>query len=158
MAVTARCWVHALRNAMSRCPKRLEAPFSIMVKKIMYASSRDEAQNAFSELKNQMGPDGRRAVETIEKDLEALLAHYSFDKRYWQTLKTTNPIERINKELKRRTKSMDSIGERSLLAVQAFTALKIELGWRIVAVDDKRHQELKHQYDHVERAIDNFLH
>lgn len=78
-----------------------------------------------------MGGAGQRAVSCIEKDLESLLVHYTFDKSYWRTLKTTNPIERINKELKRRTKSMETLGESTLTAVVAFTALKLEMGWKM---------------------------
>jgi hypothetical protein len=47
-------------------------------------------------------------------------------------LKTANPIERINKELKRRTKSMETLGESTLTAVVAFTALKLGMGGRCI--------------------------
>jgi len=50
--------------------------------------------------------------------------------RCWIALKTTNAIERINKEFKRRTKSMETVGESTLEAVVAFAALRLELGWR----------------------------
>ena len=89
-----------------------------------------------------MGRDAQKAVSCIEKDLEALLVHYSFEKSYWRTLKTTNPIERINKELKRRTKSMETLGESTLTAVVAFTALRLEMGWRMYKVNDQRHEKL----------------
>ena len=61
--------------------------------------------------------------------------HYRFDKRFWQALKTTNPIERINKEFKRRTKSMETIGEATLEAVVAFVCLRLEVGWQHHTID-----------------------
>lgn len=157
-AVTARCWVHAGKNAANRCPAKLRDAFEKMKKEVMYASSLDEARRAFSALKTQMGTDGRKAVETLEKDLDSLLAHYTFDKNYWRALKTTNPIERINKELKRRTKGMDSVGETTLMAIQAFIALRIELGWRQYRVDDKRHDELDRLTNRIELAAEELLH
>jgi putative transposase len=157
-AVTARCWVHAGKNAANRCPEKLKDSFKILMNKAMYASSLDDARRAFSELKHAMGNDGRKAVETLEKDLESLLAHYAFDKNYWRALKTTNPIERINKELKRRTKSMDSVGETTLMAIQAFIALRIEMGWRQYRVDDKRHEGLDRLTNRIELATQELLH
>jgi putative transposase len=141
-AVSARCWVHSMRNAMNKCPARLRDAFKTMLDTVMYAESLQEATAQFKALKNDMGRDAQRAVNCIEKDLEALLIHYRFEKSYWRTLKTTNPIERINKELKRRTKSMETLGESTLTAVVAFTALRLEMGWRMYKVNDQRHEKL----------------
>jgi transposase-like protein len=106
-----------------------------------------------------MGGDGQRAVGCIEKDLESLLVHYTFDKSYWRTLKTTNPIERINKELKRRTKSMETLGESTLTAVVAFTALKLEMGWKMYKVNDQRHEKLDRLWktNVIEGAINKLI-
>ena len=141
-AVTARCWVHASKNALNKCPARLQVAFKVLLGKVMYANSSQEARDNFRALKHDMASDGLRAVSCIEKDLESLLVHYTFDKSYWRTLKTTNPIERINKELKRRTKPMETIGESTLRAVVAFTALKLEMGWKMYRVNDQRHEKL----------------
>lgn len=129
-SVTARCWVHAMKNALAKTPSRLEVPFKQLLQKVMYADSLNGAKKAFEELKRQMNGDAKRAIDCIEKDLESLLVHYTFDKKYWVALKTTNSIERINKELKRRTKTMDSVGEKTLNVLVAFIALKMEMNWK----------------------------
>jgi putative transposase len=134
-AVTARCWAHALRNAMAKTPERLREPFKFLVNKVMYASSENAARVAFKELKLQMQSDAQRAVHCLEKDLESLLVHYRFERGLWRSLRTTNPIERVNKELKRRTKSMETVGENTLMIVTAFTALRLECNWQRLSVD-----------------------
>lgn len=136
-SVTARCWLHALRNTTAKTPARLREAFKALAQKVMYASSEDAARTAFSALKRTMGGDAQRAVQCLEKDLDSLLVHYRFDKRHWRALKTTNAIERLNKEFKRRTKSMETLGEGTLMAVVAFTALRLEMGWRMHAVDSR---------------------
>jgi putative transposase len=142
-SVTARCWVHALKNAIAKCPKRFRAGFKEFTHKVMYASSENAAREAFKDLKIAMGSDGTRAVYGLEKDLDSLLVHYRFDRRFWRSLRTTNPVERINKELKRRTKTMESLGERTLMVVTAFTALRLEYTWRKFPVDSKKIYNLK---------------
>ena len=155
VAVTARCWVHAMRNTMAKTPARLRGSFKMLADKIMYASSENAAREAFIELKELMGSDAQRAVSCIEKDLDSLLVHYRFDKIFWKTLKTTNPIERINKEFKRRTKPMGSLGESTLSTMVAFVALRLEMGWKIHTVDSPALKNLpKIRENIVENAVE----
>lgn len=133
-ALTARCWCHASRNILAKTPRSLTDAFKMQMDKIMYASSEAAARTAYINLKAIMGKDASRAILCLEKDLESLLNHYKFDSKYWSALRTTNPIERINKEFKRRTKSMETIGETNLMCVVAFVALRLEMGWRLKPV------------------------
>jgi hypothetical protein len=80
----------------------------------MYVSSEDQSRQAFKALKEAMGADAERAVHCLEKDLDSLVIHYRFERKFWIALKTTNPIERINKEFKKRSRSMGTLGERTL--------------------------------------------
>lgn len=134
-SVTARCWKHALSNAVNKVPGRLRDAFSKLAQKVMYAASEDAARVAWSALKEAMGTDAERAVRCLEKDLESLLVHYRFDRSLWRALRTTNTVERVHKEFKRRTKVMEGVGERTLKCIVAFTALKLELGWQRDAVN-----------------------
>jgi putative transposase len=157
-AITGRCWVHALRNALAKTPARLREPFKALSQKVMYAASEDAARIAFQLLKSAMGNDAERAVRCLEKDLESLLAHYRFEKRLWRGLKTTNPIERVNKELKRRTKSMETLGEKTLEVLLAFTAIRLEFGWQTTPIDSGRLNGLVGvKYNQIESTMDTLL-
>lgn len=159
-AVTGRCWVHSLKNAVAKTPERLREAFRMLAGKVMYASSENAARVAFKELKLAMGSDGQRAVNCLEKDLESLLAHYKFEKALWRSLRTTNPIERVNKELKRRTKSMESIGEKTLMVLVAFTAMRLEFNWQKTPVDSVLLDNLKfvtNKVNVIESAMGSML-
>ena len=160
-AVTARCWVHSKRNAMNKCPARLREAFQMMVSTVMYADSHQGAKESFSVLKSTMEDDGKRAVYCLEKDIDALLVHYTFDRKYWRALKTTNPIERVNKEFKRRAKTMEGLGEKSLNCVLVFTALKLEMGWKSRKVYDNRYEKMalarKNNNNFLEKSIEQLL-
>ena len=148
-AVTARCWVHALKNTLTKTPARLRGAFKMLTDKIMYAPSEKDARLAFEELKQTMGKDAQRAVNCLAKDIDSLLVHYKFEKSYWRTLRTTNPIERVNRELKRRTKSMGTVGESTLEAMVAFIALRLEMNWRRGKVNEKKLENLKYIGENV---------
>jgi putative transposase len=155
-SVTARCWVHAKKNALAKIPARLRQGFNLLVEDVMYAGSEDQARQAFKALKSAMGADGQRAVLCLEKDLDALVVHYRFEKSLWMGLKTTNPIERVNKEFKKRSKVMGSLGERTLNCLLAFTALRLEMGWRKVPINAPQLANLKNISD-KQNAIDSVM-
>lgn len=160
-AVTARCWVHSLRNAVAKAPARFRPVFKTLVQGVMYASSEDTARQAFKSLKETMGADAERAVRCIEKDLDSLIVHYRFDERFWMALKTTNPIERVNKEFKKRYRSMGTVGEQTLECLLAFTALRLEMGWRQVSADHQGLAKLKHMSHNgnaIEETIAQLIH
>lgn len=159
LAITGRCWVHSLRNALAKTPERLRVAFKSLAHRVMYASSEQEARIAFQRLKESMGDDAERAVRSIEKDLASLLAHYQFDKKYWRILRTTNPIERINKELKRRTKSMETLGEKTLTIVLAFVAMRLEYHWQRFTVDSNYFEKLnKKEQNAIETTTEVLIH
>ena len=158
-SVTARCWVHALRNACGKTPARLHEVFKKLAHRIMYASSENAARIAFQELKAAMGTDAERAVHCLEKDLESLLVHYRFDRSLWRALKTTNPIERVNREFKRRTKAMDTLGERTLQVLIAFTALRLEYGWQKMPANSSQLGGLKWvKQNQIESTMESLVH
>lgn len=159
-ALTARCWVHAKHNALQKCSMRLKEPFEKLLTQVMYAPSESSARFNFNELKKQMGKDCERATNCLEKDLESLLTHYKFEKRFWRVLRTTNPIERVNKELKRRTKVMEGLGEKTLNILLAFTAMRLEYNWQRIPVDSKQLNHLQHisKQNQIEQVLENLIH
>lgn len=158
-SVTGRCWKHALGNAVAKAPARLRDAFLKLTHAVMYAESENAARVAFERLKATMGADAERAVRCLEKDLDSLLVHYRFDRSLWRALKTTNTVERVHKEFKRRTKVMEGLGERTLRCVVAFTALKLEMGWRKDAINASKFQNLTGvKRNEIESTVTALLH
>jgi len=137
-AKTARCWVHKARNVMSRVPRRYQKAFVPSWNAVAYAADGEAARAAFDALKAQWSATCGDALECMEKDLESLLVHYTFPKEHWDALRTTNPIERINKEFKRRSKAMETVGPDGLKVLLAFTALRLEFGWATSPISSKK--------------------
>ena len=75
-------------------------------------------------------------------------------------MKTTNPIKRVNKELKRRTKSMEGHGEKTLNILLAFTAMRLEYNWQKIPVDSKALNNLEHtkSKNQIEDVLENLIH
>src|SRR5713101_5943817 len=109
-AQTQRCQKHAQANACRRVRKQERELFSKHLNGIFYAPTQSAARAAFFALKQQWGRLFPSAVQIIEKDFDSLLTFFQFDPTYWTVLRTTNPMERLNKEFKRRTRAMEVTG------------------------------------------------
>jgi putative transposase len=130
-AKVQRCQVHVARNVLAKVPKKFKQEVADDMRSIFYASSREKATELFSQFKVRWEPKLPSAVKCLEKSLDACLTFFNCPEEEWISLRTTNIIERLNKEFKRRTKPMEIVaGERSCYTLLAFIALKMELHWR----------------------------
>ena len=86
------------------------------------------------------GKEVPSAVKCLSRSIDSGLTFMSFPEDEWISLRTTNIIERLNKEFKRRTKSMEIVaGEKACYTLLAFISLKMEMHWRSNPIGKVRH-------------------
>ena len=126
-----RCQVHVARNVLAKVPKKVKKSVADDMRSIFYASSREKALAFFDDFKKRWEKELPSAVRCLEKSINACLTFFTFPKDEWISLRTTNIIERLNKEFRRRTRSMEILaGESACYRLLAFISLKMELHWR----------------------------
>jgi putative transposase len=134
-----RCQVHVARNVLAKVPHKLKRAVADDLRSIFYASSKAKALEFFQKFKERWDKKVPSAVACLERALAACLTFFHFPVEHWISLRTTNIIERLNKEFKRRTKPMEIVaGELSCYRLLAFISLKMELHWRANAVGKVR--------------------
>ena len=130
-AKVQRCQVHVARNVLAKVPKKVKGKVADEIRSIFYASSKKKALEFFEQFKSQWEEEIPSAVKCLENSLKSSLTYLDFPEEEWICLRTTNVIERVNKEFKRRTKPMEILaGERSCYMLLAFICLRMELNWR----------------------------
>jgi len=130
-AQVQRCQVHVARNVLAKVPQKLKQAVADNMRSIFYASSKEKAKEFFGQFKERWENEVPSAVKSLENSLEACLTFFKFPAEEWQALRTTNIIERLNKEFKRRNKPMEIVaGENACYRLLAFISLKMELHWR----------------------------
>jgi putative transposase len=128
---TQRCQVHVTRNVLAKVPRALKAEGAADLKPIFYASSRPEAMEACERFRDKWAGVVPSALASLERSLEACLTFFDFPADQWVSLRTTNIIERLHKEFRRRTRPMEILpGEAACYRLLAFISLKMELHWR----------------------------
>jgi len=126
-----RCQIHVARNVLAKVPRKLKKTIADEVRSIFYASSRAKALEFFEQFRSRWGKELPSAVKCLQTSLQACLTYLSFPEEEWICLRTSNVIERLNKEFKRRTNPMEILaGERSCYTLLAFVCLKMEVHWR----------------------------
>lgn len=100
-----RCMVHFYRNVFSHVPAGKMREVSHMLKAIHAQESREaaaeKAQAVVAELRRQKLT---RAAELIKESIDETLTYYAFPDGHWRKIRTNNPLERIMKEIRRRTR------------------------------------------------------
>lgn len=97
-----RCTVHKVRNVVGHCPKELKKTAPAEASAIFQAESRDEALHLALEFIAKYRDTAPKVAAVIAEDLDATLTFYQFDATLWKALRSTNALERLNRELRRR--------------------------------------------------------
>lgn len=128
---TQRCQVHVAKNVLAKVPRKDKKQVADDLRSIFYASSKEKSLDFFKAFKEKWQRHHPSAVQTLDRSIDSCLTFFSFPEEEWISLRTTNIIERLNKEFKRRTKSMEIVaGENACYKLLAFISLKMELAWR----------------------------
>ena len=98
-----RCRVLFMRNVLSQVPKNYQGMVSSIIRTIFaqndQASAREQLRHVVDELKNRF-PKAMAILEEAEDDI---LAYMAFPREHWAQIHSTNPLERLNREIRRRT-------------------------------------------------------
>lgn len=115
-----RCVVHKLRNLLSHAPERLHEEIRSDFHAITYAEDGGAARVAYDGFLRKW----RRLSEGVARSLEEggteLLTFFRYPKSQWKSLRTTNALERLNGEFRRRVKTQSSFPSESSVLVLLF--------------------------------------
>ena len=103
-ATWQRCRVHFMRNLLSTVPKGAQDTVAAIVRSIFSQPDHASAMTQLHEVSRMLSPRFPQAAELLEDAAEDVLAHMHFPREHRRRLHSTNPIERLHKEVKRRTR------------------------------------------------------
>jgi putative transposase len=122
LAPRQRCWVHKLRNVSNKLRARNRPACLAGARAIYLAATRAQAIGAFRQWEKRWGEEEPGAVKCLAQDIEALLVCFEVPVAHRQRIRTTNPLERAFREVRRRTNPMSCFNnpasvERIIFAV-----------------------------------------
>jgi putative transposase len=104
VATWQRCRVHFMRNLLSVVPKQAQDTVAAIVRTIFSQPDHASAMNQLHEVARMLEARFPQVAELLEEAAEDVLAHLHFPREHRRRLHSTNPLERLHKEIKRRTR------------------------------------------------------
>ena len=98
-----RCRVHFMRNVLSIVPKGSQDMVASIIRTIFAQPDREHIQKQFAEVTTMLARSHPKVAAMLDDARPDLLAFAGFPHRHWRQIWSTNPLERVNKEIKRRT-------------------------------------------------------
>jgi putative transposase len=98
-----RCTVHFTRDMVMHCRRDQRGLVAAALREIFNAESYEQAKERVTNVLERLQPVAPKVCELLEDAEEDLLAFYRLPAEHWTKLRSTNPLERVNKEIGRRT-------------------------------------------------------
>ena len=120
-----RCAVHFVRAMHQHCRPSQRGLVSAALREVFNAEHRDQARERVGQVIERLRPVAPKVAQLLEDAEEDLLAFYAFPAAHWSKLRSTNPLERVNREIGRRS-DVVGIFPNDAAAIRLAGALLIE--------------------------------
>lgn len=102
-AAWQRCRVHFMRNVLTQVPKQSQEMVASIIRTVFAQPDAGHVTGQLSEVVTMLTRSHPKAAQMLEDAREDVTAFASFPTAHWRQIWSTNPLERVNKEIKRRT-------------------------------------------------------
>ena len=137
-----RCTVHFYRNVFSATPRRLMSEVAMMLKAIHAQENKDAARKKARDVVEKLREMKlKEAAKKVEDGIEETLTYMDFPTQHWTRIRTNNMIERMNREIRRRTRVVGAFPDGNSALMMVCARLRYVSG---KAWEDKRYLNMKH--------------
>lgn len=98
-----RCRVHFMRNLLAQVPKSAQEMVAALVRTIFVQPDQPAARVQLAKVAENLQTRFPRAALLLQDAEDDILAYMAFPREHWRQLHSTNPLERLNREISRRT-------------------------------------------------------
>ncbi len=102
-ATLQRCRIHWMRNALAHVSTKQRPAVTAMIKTIFAQETSQDAHMQWRTIADALRDRAPRLAEMMDAAREDVLAYTAFPKDHWPQISSTNPLERLNGEIKRRS-------------------------------------------------------
>jgi transposase-like protein len=130
-ALRQRCQVHKMRNILAKLPRLMQAKLKGLVQQVFLAPTYELAIKRGRALITRFRDRYSAAMDCLEADLEECVTYLRFPEAHHRRIRTTNRLERLNGEGRRRTKVIPRFpSERSCLTLLYASLIAASKHWR----------------------------
>jgi transposase-like protein len=101
-ATQQRCRIHWMRNALAHAPAKQRTAVAAMLKTIFAQETKAEAEAQWAIVADALREKQPKLGAMMDASRDEVLAYMDFPREHWAQISSTNPLERVNREIKRR--------------------------------------------------------
>ena len=144
-----RCTVHFVRNILAKVPQRLRKRVARELGALFLAPGLGEAKKRLADVRARWAQELPEAMTVLERGFGAATQFYAFPEAHWPRLRTTNGLERLHAEIKRRIRAVGAFPDRaSALRLITAVALRATETWA-----SRRYLDLSLLEENTEGAV-----
>ena len=149
-AAYQRCYVHFLRNALDYVPRRVNDDCLQELRWLYDRRDLAEARRDLAAWLTKWSAKHPRLTDWVEENIDETLTFYRLPRQHHKHLKSTNMLERVNEEIKRRTHLVRIFpnAESCLRLVRAL-AVETHENW----LEQHRYLNMQHLFEHKKEAL-----
>jgi putative transposase len=121
-----RCTVHLMRNVFTHVPQRHQKRLARELVAVLHADSLDAAKRKLRAFRLQFAKQFPEAVAVLERGFADATTYYAFPTAHWMRIRSTNGLERLHGEIKRRTRAIGAFPDRAS-ALRLITAVALQV-------------------------------
>ena len=127
-----RCQCHLQRNAQAYVPRRtMKREVAADIRAIFNAANRHDAETLLAQAVQKYAPQASALADWMEKNIPEGLTIFAFPSAHQRRIRTTNSLERLNREIRRRTRvAMLFPNEASCLRLVTAVVMEISDDWQ----------------------------
>jgi putative transposase len=119
-----RCTNHKLRNLLAKAPAHLREELAEDYRRMVYADNREAVEQERARFLRKWRLRSKAVVSSFEEAGEELFTFLQFPQSQWKAVRTTNALERINEEFRRRTKTQASLPDEDSVLLLLYGLLR----------------------------------
>ena len=150
-----RCTVHFYRNIFSVTPRNKMKAVALMLKAIHAQESKEAAREKALHVSEKLqSMKLAKAAKKVEDGIEETLTYMDFPTQHWPRIPTNNTIERLNREIKHRTKAIGAFpdGQSALMLVCARLRHVAATNW-----SSRRYMNMDHLFKPEEDLLSDII-
>ena len=147
-----RCTVHFYRNIFSVTPRNKMKTVTLMLKAIHAQESKEAAREKAIQVAEKLR--AMKLAKKVEDGIEETLTYMDFPTQHWTRIRTNNAIERLNREIKHRTKTIGAFpdGQSALILVCARLRHVAATSWGA-----RRYMNMEHLFKSEEDLLSDII-
>jgi transposase-like protein len=129
-----RCRVHAMRNLLAAANHRHRPMIAALIRTVFAQPDAETARTQLRAVVDQLAPYAPAVAERLQGMEDDVLAYTAFPTAHWSKIWSNNPIERLNRELKRRTDVVGIFPNKESV-IRLVGALLVEINDEMIAAE-----------------------